>query len=88
VRLLVEVEGLRIEFGCESLGPLLVDPHPSRAEGLAHGEVFEISLGHCRLLEFVAVFSRPVFALALTKGAGHPGGRRPVSADPDAASQI
>jgi hypothetical protein len=65
---LIEVEGLRIEFGCESLDPLLVDPHSSRAEGLAHREVFEISLGHCCLLEFVAVLWRPVLAIALVNG--------------------
>jgi len=65
---IIEMEGLRIEFGCESLDPLLVDPHSPRAKGLAQREVFEISFGHCCLPEFVAVLLRPVLAIALIEG--------------------
>jgi len=44
--LLVEMEGLGIEFGGKGLDPLLLDPQPPGAEGLANGQVFEISNGH------------------------------------------
>jgi hypothetical protein len=49
-------------IGSESLYLLLTHPQSARAKGLARGEVFEISLGHCCLLEFVAVLLRPVLA--------------------------
>src|ERR1700737_3842298 len=88
-RLLVEMKRLWVEFGGECLDPLLVDRHPPGAEGLPHGEVLEISLGQiaafCSSSQFL---SRPMPAVALTKGCGHPAGRSPPSAYPVAVSRI
>jgi hypothetical protein len=44
--LLVEMEGLRIEFGGKRLDSPFVDAEPPGAEGLPHGEVVKISFGH------------------------------------------
>jgi len=43
---LVEMEGLRIEFGGEGLDPLLLDPQTPGSEFLSCGKIFEVTLGH------------------------------------------
>src|SRR6266571_1924895 len=45
--LFVEMEGLRVEFGGESLDPRFFDTQTPGAEGLPYREVLEISSGHC-----------------------------------------
>ena len=40
------MKGLGMEFGGKGLDPLLLDPQPPGAEGLANSEIFEISNGH------------------------------------------
>src|SRR3979490_701922 len=45
-RRLVQIEGVRLEFGGETLDPLLLDPQPPGAEGLSYGKVLEISRCH------------------------------------------
>jgi hypothetical protein len=42
----VEMEWLRIEYGCEGLYLLLVDSQAPGTKGLRHREVFEISPTH------------------------------------------
>src|SRR5207249_2778160 len=43
---LVEMEGLRIEFGGEALDPLLLDPQTPGSEFLSCSEIFEVTHGH------------------------------------------
>jgi hypothetical protein len=62
---------LWIEFGCECLDPLLVDPHPTGAEGMPNREIFEISRGNSRSSISSRVRSTSVLAFMVTKGACH-----------------
>src|SRR6185437_2517579 len=43
---LVEMKGLRIEFGGEGFDALRLDPQRRRGEGLTRCEIFKIAFGH------------------------------------------